>query len=136
MVYVQFFEDAEAIYINWGSLNKKAGKNLFKKMKQFMENGPGELYTSWYFDNISLYPQSGKYDVRIVIEELKLIVKFMNDNNIPWEGRKIVFTEKSGKEYYPGFIVIKEDIVVLSYIIDTDQFETEYIPIVESKKLI
>jgi hypothetical protein len=91
----------------------------------FGENG--QPYTSWKF-NDNLYPQSGRYDVRVVINELKLIIKFLNDNKIPWYGEKIVFDEITEK-HNPGFIIIKEDMAIISYIINEDRFDTEYIPL-------
>lgn len=143
MVHVLFFDNVEGIYIDWDSLPDNISNKLFNKLKLFMKEDFGstekgekwEPYTSWKLIGHGLYPQSGRYDVKVVITELKLIIKFMNDNKIPWIGEKIVFIEFSNDDY-PGFIVFKNDMAILSYIINEDKFDTEYIPLIDTIKLI
>lgn len=137
MVNVLFFPGVGGIFIDWDQLDDNKSNRLYRKMKKFMLEDfgeGGEPYTSWILDQHSLYPQSGRYEVRAVINELKLIIKFMNDNQIPWQGEKVPFIEQTG-ENHTGFIIFKDEVAILGYVTNDGDLDTEYIPLVDNKKL-
>src|SRR5437763_621164 len=128
--YVEFFETS-AIFIDWNSIEDEDNK-LYRKMQRFMKKSfiDADKYEVWKLNENNLIPQGGPYPVNVVIDDLKPIIKWLNDNKIKWYGEKVVFNYENDIE----FIIIKPDVAIISYILGEDRFDTKYIPITETKK--
>ena len=134
-VQTQFIDGQSAIFID----DEISDKN-YKKLKRFMEKHFGEgsnCFTSWKLQDMDFHPQSGRYGIDAVINGLKIIIKFLNEEKILWYGKSIVFDESSG-DSSPGFVVFDEktNLAAISYIKGLDNLNTNYIPLGESEKLL
>ena len=110
--------------------------NIGNKYNNFMdifyEVTEGYLYL---INGIYLFSKIGRiqynHDLRDIISKLKLIITYLNNNEISWTGHKIAFRDGDNVE----FMEINSEYIILSYIKDDILIETEYIPLINSTKL-
>lgn len=82
--------------------------------------------TQWKYDSdAEIIPISGTGDLRDWIKELKKIVKFLDDNNIPWAGHNVPFKGEDES----GVLVIKKEIAIIVTIDEEGDTTKEIIPI-------
>jgi hypothetical protein len=65
------------------------------------------------------------------VDGLRSIIKFLNDNDIPWVKGIVPFT----RDDQPGILAIKDESIVVGYVTDDLELDNTYYPIGGSKKL-
>ena len=128
------------VYINWEDYAeandlesedeeeiKKLKKNIKKVIKEnygFWELNDNEIIPSNYGDIVQVRP--GR-----MADTLIPIIKFLNKNNIPWDGKKIAFMDEED----PGFLMISGDQIIIGNVDEDGDVEKEYISIGIKKKM-
>jgi hypothetical protein len=125
--------DDVAIHVDWKNYS---GRNM-RKLKE-------ELYTiadltnPWYMpsDEEIMSDSSNDQSPEDIIETLLPIIRFLNDNKIPWDGYPVAFTYynlNDNSKHYSGSIIIKYDHIIFIKVDKDGDIEKEYIPTYKNK---
>lgn len=66
-----------------------------------------------------------------VADTLISIIKFLENNNIPWEGMTVPFMDQES----PGFFIVNNDEIIIAYLNKQDNLDKEHIPLPVKRKI-
>src|ERR1700733_3983693 len=104
------FVNSPILYIDTKNLTSREEESLADSLDYIISTTPVTLEVTDDF----LFPRDGNYTIWELVDALKKILLFLNNQNIPWIGSKTLF--KDGERL--GFMVLKDVILTIGYIND------------------
>ena len=98
-----------------------------ESLKNEFNNILNSVNKYWILKYDGLFPDSFEFDITPLktAEALIPILKFLNENNISWDGYKVPFIYNDN----PGFLMVTKENIIIGYINENVELEKKIIPI-------
>lgn len=129
------FTEGPIIDVNWDDYDDENGPGSHERLQLELWE-IGDTGDPWYMESKDTESQIDEIRTQEfvgtpekAIKDLRPVIKFLNDNNIPWHSYPIAFVYKD----YAGSIFITNDTALLVKVYESGDIEKEIFPLYKNR---